>query len=120
MTTVADIRAALEACEGAALSSRWGGLTVRIHALLASLPADGVIVTAEQAAFAEAWERAEKACPEGWRFAMSPYYPEGWEAWAYDIHQTPYSGRSDHSTGACYGPTPTAALQALIEKLVQS
>lgn len=115
MTTVADIRAALEACEGAALSSRWGGLTVRIHALLASLPADGVIVTAEQAAFAEAWERAEKACPEGWHLnqvcAPLRSAPSQWAVIA-----APDDWTGPDSVFA-YGPTPTAALTALAEKL---
>ena len=64
-----------------------------------------------------AWTEAEAALPEGWRFGVSPYHPNGWQAFAYDIYQVPEYGQTDHSTGAIYGPTPTLALRALTARL---
>jgi hypothetical protein len=72
---------------------------------------------AEQDDLGAAWAEAEAALPKGWRFGMSPYYPKGWESYAYDIRKTPNFGRSKHSTGACYGKTPAAAVRALVAKL---
>lgn len=65
----------------------------------------------------EAWAEAEAALPKRWRFGISPYYPCGYEAYAYNIHRTPNTGLSRHSTGACYGDTAIEALQALTAKL---
>lgn len=64
-----------------------------------------------------AWAEAEAALPKHWRLAISPYYPSGWEAYAYDIRRTPSSGKGKHGSGACYGDTPAAALRALAANL---
>ena len=70
-----------------------------------------------------AWARAEAALPAHWRLGISPHYPSGWEAYAYDIRGVPtsansvMSSRSGASTGACFGDSPAKALNALAETL---
>ena len=71
MTTVADYRAALDwAVSAAATFAACGGAEEsylaplrRAAAVLAALPADGVIVSAEDAALAAAWRAAEASLP---------------------------------------------------------
>jgi hypothetical protein len=64
-----------------------------------------------------AWAEAEAALPKHWRLGIDPYYPSGWESYAYDIRRTPTSGLTKHSSGACYGEIPAAALRALAVRL---
>lgn len=131
MTTVADIRAALEtalrqwrfyseteADDDLATATHAEGLNYQHAArVLASLPTDGVILSREDAEFAAAWDAVE-AHP-GWRVERlvhapeeAPLAPDWWRAAALTESHAPLCWAE--------GPTPTAALQALIEKLVQS
>jgi hypothetical protein len=73
------------------------------------LPSD--VQQREDAALGAAWRRCEKALPENWRISTVGQNYEGdeWHASAWD-----------RKTGAATtgrGPTPTAALEALAEKL---
>lgn len=110
MTTVEDIRAAVRRI--------WfgdRGTWLDVEHFFDAFPADGVIVTAPQAAFTEAWEAAEKACPEGWHLSQvcAPLRsaPSQWAVIA-----APDDWNGPDSVNA-YGPTPTAALVALREQL---
>jgi hypothetical protein len=63
-----------------------------------------------------AWAEAEQAAEaKGWRIAITPFYPEGYEAYAYDLTLWPsdVSGRSR----AHFGETAIEALRALIVEL---
>lgn len=98
-----------------------GGIVSRADAdLIVALRNAAPELLASEPTLDAAWAEAEAALPEGWRLAIDPYYPTGWEAHAYDINEVPTSARSDHSTGACFGPTPAAALRALAAALRDS
>ncbi len=143
MITVESIRAALACADKLAILAMWFDVHDKDHdtaglilsetdghdevqrdlrrwaadmqAILASLPESGVIVSAEQAAFGEAWERAEKACPKGWHLnqvcAPLRSAPSQWAVIA-----APDDWHGPDSMFA-HGPTVTAALTALAEKL---
>ena len=76
-----------------------------------------------------AWERAERALPEGWRpITVGPPDPDAYdvagnpvtEAWcASTASPAFFEGETDRDDewAAGYGPTPAAALTALAEKL---
>ena len=123
MTTTPDPTTALLA---EALDSLWYGDEPASVALLTD---DGGVVVASGYAIAEgllhhpalraalelgiAWQRAEAALPEGWVLKELRLHDDvsGWGAEAFN---TTGVGRYRHMG---YGPTPTAALLALAEKL---
>ena len=64
-----------------------------------------------------AWARATAAMPAGWRFSLSPVYPEGFEAMAYDLERNDFTAGSVQYREVAGGDTPVATLLALIEKM---
>lgn len=80
-----------------------------------SAPADGVVVSREQAAFAEAWERVKAGAAAHGTWAIS-LMTNNEETWTADVE----SLRTDGPTWMATEDTDLAALTALAEKLVQS
>lgn len=65
----------------------------------------------------QAWSDAEAAMPEGWRFELSPYFPSGWEATAWDIKNYQFDFDPDLwiGTGGAF-ESPIDALRDLIQR----
>lgn len=59
-----------------------------------------------------AWAAAEKALPEGWDLELGTYHDDRYWAAAYGPE---VAGRHAHEDG--FGPTPVAALEALVTAL---
>ena len=134
MTTIAQIKAVIE---GLSDTAHGEFCTDEEHdcasyrpAILDSLPDDGEIVTAEQAAFVRAWDRIEKIPPpfsaalarshgeELWKGRWSPAVSGcngHYVAWLIDVDEGWIDDTGYYADAS--GPTPTAALTALAEKL---
>lgn len=65
-----------------------------------------------------AWASATAAMPDGWRFSLSPVYPEGFEAMAYDLERNDFTAGSVQYREVAGADTPIATLLALAEKMV--
>ncbi len=80
--------------------------------VLASLPADGVVVSREDAEFAAAWERVKAGAAAHGTWAIS-LMTNNEETWTADVE----SLRTDGPTWMATEDTDLAALTALAEKL---